>query len=193
MSKLLSTVLAGSLKASSVRSLSLMAAAGLAAVVAAPRQAEAASFTYNFLFSNSLPVSLTLSATDDPLVPGSVYDISSLSGTIGGVAITGLDPYLGASQKFKFETDWIYSDSDGISFVDSSGAKWNMYNQIAGFEKISNYVTDGSFAPATGSIIAPGTPAPPSPATAPGPLPLFGASVAFGMSRQLRRRVKAAS
>jgi hypothetical protein len=189
MSKLLSTVLAGSLKASSVRSLSLMAAAGLAAVVAAPRQAEAASFTYNFLFSNSLPVSLTLSATDDPLVPGSVYDISSLSGTIGGVAITGLDPYLGASQKFKFETDWIYSDSDGISFVDSSGAKWNMYNQIAGFGKISNYVTDGSFNPATGSIVAPG----PSLASAPGPLPLFGASVAFGMSRQLRRRVKAAS
>jgi len=193
MSKLFSTVLAGSLKASSVRSLSLMAAAGLAAVVAAPRQAEAASFTYNFLFSNSLPVSLTLSATADPLVPGSVYDISSLSGTIGGVAITGLDPYLGASQKFKFETDWIYSDSDGISFVDSSGAKWNMYNQIAGFEKVSNYVTDGPFDPTTGSIVAPGTQAPPTPPTAPGPLPIFGASVAFGMSRQLRRRVKAAS
>jgi len=190
MSKLFSTVLAGSLKASSVRSLSLMAAAGLAAVVAAPRQAEAASFTYNFLFSNSLPVSLTLSATADPLVPGSVYDISSLSGTIGGVAITGLDPYLGASQKFKFETDWIYSDSDGISFVDSSGAKWNMYNQVAGFEKVSNYVTDGPFNPSSGSIVAPGTPAP---SPAPGPLPIFGASVAFGMSRQLRRRVKAAS
>jgi hypothetical protein len=193
MSKLFSTVLAGSLKSSSVRSLSLMAAAGLAAVVAAPRQAEAASFTYNFLFSNSLPVSLTLSATADPLVSGSVYDISSLSGTIGGVAITGLDPYQGASQKFKFETDWIYSDSDGISFVDSSGAKWNMYNQIAGFEKVSNYVTDGPFYPASGSIVVPGTPAPPTPPTAPGPLPIFGASVAFGMSRQLRRRVKAAS
>jgi hypothetical protein len=170
-----------------------MAAAGLAAVVAAPRAADAASWTYNFNFSNSLPVALTLEATADPLVPGTVYTVSSLSGTIGGVAITDLDGYMGASQQFKFDPDWIYSDSDGISFADSSGAKWNIFNQLTGFDKVSNYVTDGAFDPNSGSIVAPGTQAPPSPATAPGPLPLFGASVAFGMSRQLRRRVKAAS
>ena len=193
MTNVVTRILASSLKGASPRSFSLMAAAGLAASVAAPRAAEAATWTYNFDFANSLPVVLNLDAAATPLVPGTVYSVSSLSGTIGGVAITGLDSYQGASQQFKFDPNWIYSDLDGISFVDSSGAKWNIFNQLTGFDKVSNYVTDGPFNPSSGSIVAPGTPAPPSPATAPGPLPLFGASVAFGMSRQLRRRVKAAS
>jgi hypothetical protein len=182
-----------SLKALEARSISLMAAAGFFAVVSSPPSADAASFTYNFKFSNALPVTLTLDTSSSPLTPGTIYDITGVSGSIDGVAISGLDSYLGASQKFKFDPDWILTDSDGISFVDAGGVKWNIFNQLVGFDKASNYVTSGSFLPDTGSINEAGTQAPSAPPSAPGPLPLFGASVAFGMSRQLRRRVKAAS
>jgi hypothetical protein len=129
-----------------------MAAAGFLAVVSSPRSADAASFPYNFKFSNPLPVTLTRDTSSSPLTPGTIDDIPGVSGTIDDVAISGLDSYLGASQKFKFDTDWILTDSDGISFVAAGGVKWNFFNQLVGFDKASNYVTNASFLPDTGSI-----------------------------------------
>jgi hypothetical protein len=193
MTKLITAILSSSLKDSGVRTLPLMAAAGLAAVVAAPQSADAAGWTYNFTFANSLPVVLTLDTTSNPLVAGTVYDISSISGTIGGTPIAGISTYMGASNKFQYDPNSIFADDGGISFEDSDGANWNIYNLLGGFGTATDFVTDGSFNPNAGSINVAGPVAPSAPTSAPGPLPLFGASVAFGMSRQLRRRVKAAS
>jgi len=119
-----------------------------------------ATATYNFNLSNSLPVTLTLQTSATLLVAGTQYTITGVTGTVNGVAITGLNPYLSASQTFTYDPNWIYTDSNGISFADSSGANWNIFNQLSGYDKVSNYVTDGSFLPNSGSINVAGTGAP---------------------------------
>jgi len=173
--------------------------AGIAAVVAAPLAADAGTLTWNFTYANSLSATVTVEADPpNPLVLGTVYNITSISGTIGGYTITGLSSFNSATNAFKYDPSGIFTDSDGVSFLTNEPLQpgpgfvsWNLYNSLGtspGIYGIADTyeTTSPSTNPLTGAIIEPGPPAP-----APGPLPIFGASAAFGVSRRLRRRLLA--
>jgi hypothetical protein len=179
--------------------LSVMAAAGLAVLVAAPKAAEAASATWTFEYLNNLTASITVEAAESTLVPGTPYSVTAISGSIGAATITGLTPFAGStfwynpdSAQFPIETD-----NNGIYFSSSDGLDWNLYfsptNAVFGVADLW-YNTDLPPDNA-GAIAVPGpiaSVAPRVPPSVPGPLPIFGVSGAFSMSRRLRRRIKAA-
>jgi hypothetical protein len=59
---------------------------------------------------------------------------------------------------------------------------WNYNSLSSGIENYTGIGRFGNFTYAQASLV-------PSPAAAPGPLPLLGAATAFGISRRLRRRI----
>ena len=181
--------------------LPVMAAAGLAVAVSAPKIAGAATLNWAFTFSNGLPANVTVTANGlNPLTPGTPYSIQSITGTIGGFNISPTTPiaYNGASNLIQISDPYnstipFWTNSDGFSFstTESPISSWNIYSSVAsGFAVADLYDTDSVSDPAgSGTIIVAGPPAPPAPTSVPGPLPIFGACAAFGFSRRLRRRV----
>jgi len=193
-------------------SLSAMAAAGLVAVVCTPRAAEAGSLNWKFKYANQIEADVTVQANGAGSIdPGVLYTITGASGTIGAVGgvcgatcfnITGLSNYNGATNTFQYnpslnpnDPSAFITDIDGISFVTNEVASFNIYWSINSptLGIADSYTTNSPSAsaasiPLAGSIIVAG-PSAPVPSSVPGPLPIFGAGAAFGMSRRLRRRV----
>lgn len=187
--------------------LSMLLATGLAAIAsAAPPAAEAGSLNWKFKYSNQLEADVTVQANGiNPLIPGNTYSITSISGTIGAVAgvcgtgcfpITGLSNFYGETNTFQYnptlnpnDPNAFFTDLAGIGFTTSETANWSLYWSLAfpDFGPADSYFTDSATTtPQDGSIIGAG---PQAPVPTPGPVPIFGASAAFGMSRRLRRRV----
>ena len=195
-----------------VNSLSAMAAAGLVAVVCTPRAAEAGSLNWKFKYANQIEADVTVQANGAGSIdPGVLYTITGASGTIGAVGgvcgatcfnITGLSNYNGATNTFQYNPSLnpndpfaFVTDVDGISFVTDEVASYNIYWSINSptLGIADSYTTNSPSAsaasiPLAGSIIVAG-PSAPVPSSVPGPLPIFGAGAAFGMSRRLRHRV----
>jgi len=200
--QMVKTFLGQSFKQKTSTALSFLAAAGLATAVAAPRASHAGTDAeFIFKYTNDLTAKVKLKTSSlTPLVPGTIYDIIGIEGELpspGGATITGLtiDPLNpGFIPKFKYDPLAIETNLDGIYFDTSDTLKWNIYfSQGASSYGVADQWYNNSIQiPNTGTIIVPGTPAPPAP-TVPGPLPIFGATAAFGMSRRLKRRVKAAA
>jgi len=178
--------------------LPVMAAAGLAVAVTAPKAADAATLTWTFSFSNGQSATVNVTANGaNPLTPGIPYAITGITGTIGGFIISPTTPiaYNGASNLIQISNPFdstipFWTDSDGFSFSinESPTSSWNIYSSAAsGFAAPDLYATDSVSDPAgSGTIIVAG---PSAPIPVPGPLPIFGACAAFGISRRLRRRV----
>lgn len=101
----------------------------------------------------------------------------SFATTIG--AQLGL-PNLGGTQgpSFAYEAETITDDQFTYTFINAWG-----YNPTAAPNNIIKSAVSGgfSFNYATASLT-------PNPSAVPGPVPLFGAAAAFGVSRRLRRR-----
>jgi hypothetical protein len=190
------------LKRHASTAMALMAVAGFAAGVATPQAAEAGVHSWQFKYSNNLEANVTL-AFAGALTPATTFNITGITGYIGAVSgvggfnITGLSSYAGASNQFQYnptlspnDPNAFFTDVDGISFTTDETASWNIYNTGSGFAVANAYTTDSaSTVIKNGSIIVAGPPAPPQFSVVPGPLPIFGAAAAFGMSRRLRRRV----
>lgn len=182
--------------------MALMAVAGFAAGVATPKAAEAATHNWKFNYNNNLEADVILSY-DGPFVPSTTFNITGISGTIGGFNITGLSTTFGPpSNQFQALSSSdvnVLTNTAGISFVTGEVllvgpplvySKWNIFNNGSGFATANRYVTSSpSTSPSSGTLLVPGPPAPPQFSVVPGPLPIFGAAAAFGMSRRLRRRV----
>jgi hypothetical protein len=178
--------------------LPVMATAGLAVAVTAPKAADAETLSWTFSFSNGQSAIVNVTANGaNPLVLGNSYSIDTITGTIGGFNISPTTPiaYNGASNLIQISNPYdstipFWTDSDGFSFstTESPTSSWNIYSSAAsGFAIPDLYATDSASDPAgSGTIIVAG---PPAPIPAPGPLPIFGACAAFGISRRLRRRV----
>lgn len=199
MAKAASSIFGASFRGSWAPSFSLVVAAGLAAFVAAPRAAEAASATWTFEYLNNLTASITVEAAESTLVPGTPYSVTAISGSIGAATITGLTPF--ASSTFWYNPDSaqfpIETDNNGIYFSSSDGLDWNIYfSPTNAFFGVADLWYNTDLPPGNaGAIAVPGpiaSVAPRVPPSVPSPLPIFGVSGAFSMSRRLRRRMKAA-
>ena len=84
----------------------------------------------------------------------------------------------------------------GLSISSNGGTSWNNYTTSNGL--VNNnvngvYASGSTIYAATGSGVSIAQQSGPTPSAVPGPLPLFGAASAFGFSRKLRRRLRAAA
>jgi len=172
------------------------AAVGAALMVSCLHAGAASALSFNFSFSGiGTPSSpTTVTGIVDGLVDNVDNQTSGLTFTITSATNT---PALGWST-FNF-----YGSGDGI---DVSGGQvtgvdlqyfnffddgQNLYLENLGeFTELSDlnysFVNADTDLPSSSSLIF----TPVSPASVPGPLPLFGAGAAFGWSRRLRRRIK---
>jgi hypothetical protein len=163
---------------------SFTAAASSVALCLAPNPAEAVTVTVN----------------------GTAYDVNTFAGTYNAntakfntLANNGLMPWWGnASLAQQFSA--AVGASLGTPVGGSFGPNFAYALQV---ETFATYVNGKAFLPANSNVydysfqtnesgtyatatLAP----PPPPAGVPGPLPLFGAAAAFGLSRRLRRRIQ---
>ncbi len=152
------------------------------ALCLAPNSAEAVSVTVN----------------------GTTYDVTTFSGTYNAniakfntLANNGLMPWWGnesLAEQFAAAVGAslgtpIFS-SYGPNFAHSiEDVGFAVYVKGEVFNPANSSVTNHSFTTNESGTYATATLAPP-PAGVPGPLPLFGAAAAFGMSRRLRRKIQ---
>jgi hypothetical protein len=176
--------------------------AGLAVAVSAPKAAGAATLSWTFSFLNGLSATLNVTANGaDPITPGISYSITGITGIkgiIGGFNISTTTPiaYNSASNLIQISNPCdstlpFWTNSDGFSFStdDPSTSSWIIFTSNPSVFNVpdSYNTTNLTTGPAgVGTIIVAG---PAAPIPAPGPLPIFGACAAFGISRRLRRRV----
>ena len=116
------------------------------------------------------------------------YTRSGTGGVDGTFQITGLSNLNNADNLFSWDgtnSSAIYADA-GIAFSTDYLKSVLIDYDDSGFGPVS--ITTSSFLGNDGVIIS--SSLSPVLATAPGPVPLFGAAAAFGCSRQLRRRIK---
>jgi len=177
--------------------LSLMAVAGFVVAVAAPRTAQAAasaSWTFNYLNGLTGNITVTTNSTST-LLPATQYTIDSISGSMDGVPITGLTPSINSYFWYNpsSSTEPIQTNNaDGINFSTSDPLAWTLYfTGSTGYSVPDFFFNDAPPPNNSGTIQTAGTPAPSQGVLS--PLPIFGISAAYGMSRRLRRRVKASA
>lgn len=129
--------------------------------------------------------------------------------TVGPAGNLALGTSIGSTGSFNTATtgvtfgsaagNWQYSAENliGFRFVAAAGTthygwmRFLMGAPLSAGTSMTRTVVDYGYesVAATSILAGAGTPAPgPSPASVPGPLPLFGATAAFGWSRRLRRR-----
>jgi hypothetical protein len=173
--------------------LSLMTAAGFAVAVAAPRAAEAAasaSWTFNYLNGLTGNITVTTNSTST-LLAGTQYAIDSITGSMDGVNITGLTS--STTSYFWYNplssAEPIQTDANGINYTTTDLVDWTIYYSLTGHGVPDFFFNTTN--PQGGTIQTAGTPVPSQ--GVPTPLPIFGISAAYGMSRRLRRRVKASA
>lgn len=153
---------------------------------------------WNWSFQTNVPGQSgqgTFTTNDATLTVGTTYTITDIGGsyTRNGItyAITGLSNYQGATNTFQWGgySSPIITNYLGISFIADSGDNVNIYfndvsQDAAIYSGVDETVTEFIGDPDGLITFSSLTPA------VPGPLPLFGAAAAFGVSRRLRRRVK---
>jgi hypothetical protein len=137
-------------------------------------------------------VSGTFETAGTTPIIGQVYTITSISGSVNGEAITGLNNVTGANTfKWNGSPSSIVTNNVGIHY-NIGAVSWNLYCSDCGFFGNPSYKAANSWNDSIAStgLISSSSLSPVSPpAGVPGPLPLFGAVAAFGWSRRLRRRV----
>ena len=151
----------------------------------------------------SLAPSPAEASTSQVTVNGTTYDVTTFTGTYNAnnakfntLANNGLMPWWG-NESLAEQFAAAVGTSLGTPVGGSFGPSFARTIQNAGFavyvngEVFSppNSVFNYSFTINDSGTYATATLAPP-PADVPGPLPLFGAAAAIGMSRRLRRRIK---
>jgi hypothetical protein len=90
----------------------------------------------------------------------------------------------------------IYAATDGgLGISSNGGSNWTNYttaNGLGNNQVFGVYASGSSVYAATNGGLSIAQ-LPPTPVDVPGPLPVAGAAVAFGFSRRLRRRLRAAN
>ena len=177
-------------------SLALAASCAVLALQSNPAQAIT---TWNWSFTTNIADqygSGTFTTADVVPTAGVTYPITAISGTYNRAGtiynILGLSTDVGADNTFQWNgtsSSPIIATYDGISFQVSDGVIASdvkmYYDNFSSndFEPISETTT--SFPGSDGSVSTS------SLNPVPGPLPLFGAAVAYSWSRRLRRRIAA--
>lgn len=171
---------------------------GGALVMSCLQAGAASALSFNFTFTgNGSPTSpATVTGVVDGLVDNLNDQKTGLTVTVTSATNSGLLPDVFT------DADYLLGDGFDVSGGQVTGvsieyftASWMIHlgNQSFGNPNYSStnspvYNSDSSSGPNNSLAFTPITPQ--APASAPGPLPLFGAAAAFGWSRQLRRRIK---
>jgi hypothetical protein len=136
---------------------------------------------------------LSLTATPAALADGlsfTNYTTSNTSGGLGSDFVYGV--YASGSNIYAATTG-------GLSISSNNGTNWTNYttSNTSGGLGSNNvygvYASGSSIYAATDGGLSIAQQSDPTPSAVPGPLPLFGAASAFGFSRKLRRRLRAAA
>jgi hypothetical protein len=174
------------------------AAFGAALLMSCLHAGAASALSFNFSFSGSgSPNTPSSSTTVTGIVSGLVDNVDDQTSGLTFTIISATNtPELGWST-FDINGGGEGFDVSGglvtgvdINYFNNDGSALSLGNQDSLSPELSNF--DFSFinsdldSSSSNSLIF--TPA--SPASVPGPLPLFGAGAAFGWSRRLRRRIK---
>jgi hypothetical protein len=173
-----------------------MAAIGISSLFVFAGPVDALDWT--FTVSNDIGQTATGTFTTNGVahVVGQTYTISNIAGSHQGFAIGGISNFGGPSQTFQWDGATFDPDINGIEyfygffpftsamrFYSSAGAGYGTADSWEGYDSSGTLFLSGNV---TNTSL---TPASPSPSSAPGPLPFFGAAAAFSWSRRLRRRV----
>ena len=130
---------------------------------------------------------LSLAATPAALANGLTFSNYTTTSGLGNNSVQGV--YASGSNIYAATTGGLsISTNGGSSFTNYTTTRGLVSNQVRGV-----YASGSNIYAATlgGLSIAPQSD--PTPSAVPGPLPLFGAASAFGFSRKLRRRLRAAA
>jgi hypothetical protein len=146
----------------------------------------------------------------DPRVLGVYASGSSIyAATMGGLIIstnngTSWSNYTTANGLVDNNVRGVYASGSsiyaatygGLSISTNNGTSWSNYTTTSGLgeDYVRGVYASGSsiYAATTGGLSI-AQQSDPTPSSVPGPLPLFGAASAFGFSRKLRRRLRAAA
>ncbi len=115
-------------------SVKLLGAVLAMTVASAPAFAKVWDFSFTDSIGDSAVGQLITGYT------GPVYTVTGISGTINGLAITGLSPYAAADQQLF--TASPYADFSGISFTAQNGVDYNWSNYGSALGGIANSVSD---------------------------------------------------
>ncbi|MCP9900349.1 hypothetical protein KBZ09_06855 [Cyanobium sp. Cruz CV11-17] len=172
------------------------AAFGAALLVTGLQAGAASALSFNFSFTGTgNPTSpATVTGIVDGLVDNQANQKTGLTFTITSATNT---PTLGWSVFSTYDGETGIDVSGGqvtgadVIYVNTSDGTQTLYLGAFGFlAEINTFSSNDkkyfSISDSSSSLVF--TPA--SPASVPGPLPLFGAGAAFGWSRRLRRRIK---
>jgi hypothetical protein len=131
---------------------------------------------------------LSLGATPAALADGLSFTNYTISNGLGNNLVYGV--YASGSNIY------AATNGGGLSISTNNGTSWSDYTTANGLANNTVYAVYASggkvYAGTPGDLRIAQLPAPPA-SPAPGPLPLFGAASAFGFSRKLRRRLRAAA
>ena len=163
---------------------------------------SAGSLALAFAFASNPAQALTVQTT----VNGITYDVTTFTGTyneniakFNTLDNNGLMPWWGSNPLANQFATQIWDTLGTPNFVDRGPAfSYGIINDpVSGsslegrsYKQLTNTV---AFNPSTldsSLTYAIATPVVSPPAAVPGPLPLFGAAAAFGLSRRLRRRIQ---
>ena len=174
-------------------SVALAAATGLAVFAAS---APAYALTWNWQFATATNTNGSGTYTTDGTIAttGTTYNISSLAGSYFDGTNTytdlSLDGFASADNTFQWDgsiASPIFADTLGISFSYNSGTAFvNTYWNGGAYGPIDSVTIDGSNKndSVVSSLLTPAS------TPVPSPIPVFGATAAFGWSRRLRRKIK---
>jgi hypothetical protein len=133
---------------------------------------------------------LSLVATPAALADGLTFTNKTISNGLGNNAVRGV--YASGSSIYA-ATNTTNGTAGGLSISTNNGSSWTNYTTTNGLGDNSVngvYASGSSIYAANGGGLGiaqlPSTPVP-------GPLPVVGAAAAFGFSRKLRRRLRAAA
>ena len=201
-------------KSSNLASFLAPIALGSALMGLTANSAQAAGFSGIYAPSNWTQLIVEDGSVDTTNAPSSILVIGSNSrgGANGQQGTPGTTDFtIAAPSTGQISVDWAYSTDDNNASYDPFGYILNGNFTKLTDDALKNQSGVASFAVVAGDIfgfsqrsndskwgraqtIISNFPAPTSgPASAPAPLPLFGAAAAFGWSRQLRRRIKTAA
>ena len=153
-----------------------------------------------FSFANPTPTSFTYSLqTNIPWVSGSKtlnYTLTAPSGKVFQSYTSALSSALPNSKAGKFNVDGSVGNAMAALINSSSmGGEYVYTSSLPTSETFTDTLYDISgngIQSVQAAFTVVDAPAPPTPAV-PGPLPIFGAAAAFGFSRKVRNRIKAAA